>query len=1159
MARLELTLLGPFGALFEGKPITTFESNKVRALLATLAVEAGQAQRREALAALLWPDWPQRSAMNNLSYALSDLRKNIHDKEAQPPFLLITREIIQLNQKSDMWVDAGEFERSVISHQPSAISAQPSADSFQQSEINNLKSAIDLYRGSFLEGFSLSDSAPFEEWLAATRERFNRQMAHALHRLAQFYEQNAEYEHALAFAYRQVALEPWNEEAHQHVMRLLALSGQRSAALAQYETCQRLLAKELGVKPSAETTWLYEAIRDERLSKASEVKGDKASTPVHRLEELMERPHHNLPLQLTSFIGREKEIAEVQAMLRKTPGRLVTLTGSGGVGKTRLTLQAAASLLESFPDGAWLVELAPLTDPARLPSAAAAVLDVHETPGRPASVALRDYLRTKRLLLILDNCEHLAEACAGLAARLLQASPGLHIMATSRERLGVEGETTFHVPSLSIPGAHERMDLKAVSQYEAVRLFIERAQSDSPGFTLTEDNAQVIAQICQRLDGIPLAIELAAARTRLLSVGQIATRLDDAFRLLTGGSRTALPRHQTLRASIDWSYNLLTPQEQSLLRALSIFAGGWTLEAAEAVCADRNVLDGLGQLVDKSLVIAMQRTGSEGTRYRMLETIRQYAGEKLASLGEDGLAHDRHLAYFLQLAERIEPEMHGRHQKARLDQLEEELDNLRLALGWALQTDLEAELRLATAMMWFWLIHTRNLEGLEWLEQGLARLQAPGQQDAPTISQALRVKVLTAAGCMHIRECMFAQAAGELEECLGLYRELGPEGKTGAALTLRWLGSCVWHKGEQSRGIALLREALVLSREVKDTFGIGESLFALGFRLIGRDPGHLEARPLLQESLALLLEIGDPDGIASAYDFMGFLAYYDRELEQAKSMWEQSLFYYKQSGNRISISDVLYCQGVISHLQRDFPTAMEYFRRVMTIQSDAGNPLSLGFPPINMGLFSLIEGNNGLASRCLEEALALCQTAGDQSGIAYSFLYLSKLAWVEGDREGADRKLAQALAANREVDNLYLAAQIMIFQGILALADGDELKAEDCLKEALKTVGNINRIKIDIFMFGPAWALDALAQVKTRWQPERAARMFAAAEHLKWDYLYFLNPVEQSEREKALAQVKAALGEERMAALWAEGQAMTSEAAIAYALEEDGDPPTGSQ
>ena len=404
-------------------------------------------------------------------------------------------------------------------------------------------------------------------------------------------------------------------------------------------------------------------------------------TPWQRSERSARRD--NLPLQLTSFIGREREIADVRRRLSET--RLLTLTGSGGAGKTRLALEAAAGLLSDFVDGVWWVELASLTDPALVPQAVGAALGLRDEAKRPLLDQLGDHLCGKRLLLVLDNCEHLIAACAICADVLLRATPELRILVTSREPLAIAGETTYRVPSLQVPDPEHLPPPAALAQCESVRLFVERGVAVLPGFTVTEDNSPALGEICMRLDGIPLAIELAAARIKVLSVEELRARLGDRLRVLTGGSRIALPRHRTLRATLDWSYGLLAEPERILLRRLAVFAGGWTLEAAEAVCGgdglpEAEVLDHLASLVDKSLVILEWR-GDAG-RYGMLETVRQYATERSVESGETDRLQQKHASFFLELAEQAEPKLFGPEQDAWFARLEAEHSNLRAALEW---------------------------------------------------------------------------------------------------------------------------------------------------------------------------------------------------------------------------------------------------------------------------------------------------------------------------------------------------------------------------------------------------------------------------------------------------------------------------------------------
>jgi non-specific serine/threonine protein kinase len=497
----------------------------------------------------------------------------------------------------------------------------------------------------------------------------------------------------------------------------------------------------------------------------------------------------NLPAALTRFIGRENEIAQVQHALGAN--RLVTLTGSGGVGKTRLALEVAQKMSDFskksdiFEGGIWLVELAPLSDPALAPRSVVTTLGLIEGSGRPIIDILTDFLRSKKALLVLDNCEHLIEACAQLADTLLRACPDLTILATSREPLGIAGEAVYRLPSLTFPDPHPLPPVEEMIAFDAVRLFVERAGATGSGFVMTEHNASAVAEVCRRLDGIPLAIELASARASVMPVEQIAARLDDRFGLLTGGSRAALPRHKTLRALIDWSFDLLTTEERDLLARLSVFADGFTAEAAEAVADQPSALDLLARLVDKSLSVA--DVCGEVARYRLLETIRQYAHDKLLSCGELERTRDRLLNYFLCLAERAEPELRRADQIRWLDRLEGELDNLRAALGWALDSDrhVEAGLRLATALLWFWHARDHKREGSDWLQRALAAEERTRGAVPLSPSRVLtRARALNAASLLMGMHRRLAEFKALAEEALMLARGLGEPGKHSVAFAL---------------------------------------------------------------------------------------------------------------------------------------------------------------------------------------------------------------------------------------------------------------------------------------------------------------------------------------------------------------------------------------
>src|SRR6185503_9026261 len=434
------------------------------------------------------------------------------------------------------------------------------------------------------------------------------------------------------------------------------------------------------------------------------------------------RPKHNLPSQITSFIGREKDVERIQHRL--AAHRLVTLIGVGGIGKTRLSQQVANQLIDNYADGVWLAEFAALSDPMLVPQSVATMFGLQQAADHSSLVeTLIHFLNAKNLLLILDNCEHLLDACAGLADKLLKSCPNLHILATSREALGIMGEALYQVPSLTIPDVQQSSAIEKLKDYESIRLFDERAQLVQMDFALTKENASSVTQICSRLDGIPLAIELAAVRVQTLSAEHIAEQLDQCFHILTGGSRTALPKHQTLQASIDWSWHLLHKVEQILLRRLAVFAGGWTLDAAKAVCTGEGVeaeavSDLMNQLVNKSLVISERAQGHE-PRYRMLETIRVYAFERLAESGEIEALRERHAQYYGDLI--LNQASHGIGYANSLHR-QRELDNIRATLSWCVATpkDIELGARLVWTLQWFWYDRGHFSEGRLWAKQILA-------------------------------------------------------------------------------------------------------------------------------------------------------------------------------------------------------------------------------------------------------------------------------------------------------------------------------------------------------------------------------------------------------------------------------------------------------
>ncbi len=564
---------------------------------------------------------------------------------------------------------------------------------------------------------------------------------------------------------------------------------------------------------------------------------------------------HNLPKELTSFVGRERELSECGALLGET--RLLTLAGVGGCGKTRLALKLAGSRLEEHPDGAWFVELAPLSDPERVPLAVAAALGVREEPGKPIVESLARHLADKRTLVLLDNCEHVLMACATLSERLLTSAPELRLLVTSREGLGVTGERPYSVRSLPVPAPEQERDFHAVEASDAVQLFVDRARVVAPDFRLTEKTAPAVAEICRRLDGIPLAIELAAARVKVLSVDQIRAKLDDRFRLLTGGSKTALPRHQTLRATIQWSYDHLVPEEQRLFRLLAVFAGGWTLDAATAVAGgeadELEVLDLLSHLVDKSLVVVEREEGGE-PRYRMLETVRQYAQERLNEVGDADEARTRHLDFYLASSIEAETDMLGPEQRKWVTLLERDHENVLAAHTWCDRAEGGAQkgLRLVAATRAYW--HSRGLNelGLRVMREALGRKGA----EPPTRARAV---VLSGAGWFASRIGLHAEARSLLEQSLSISRALGDMAVTATAL--RRLGMVAHEREDHAEARGFYGESVAISRQMGDKHLLCWGLNNLATILV--DEGKLEsAWPLFEEALALEREVVNPWGIA---------------------------------------------------------------------------------------------------------------------------------------------------------------------------------------------------------------------------------------------------------------------------------------------------------
>jgi len=749
---------------------------------------------------------------------------------------------------------------------------------------------------------------------------------------------------------------------------------------------------------------------------------------------------HNLHPQLSSFIGREKELADVQRLLAPAsavnegarPGgeRLVTLLGPGGTGKTRLMLQAAEEMVDQFRDGVWLVELAPLTDPGLIAERVAAALNVQEQPGRPMLDTLVDYARHKDMLLLLDNVEHLVRECAVLAERLLEHCPRLKLLVTGREALFIAGETTLQIPSLSLPAADER-SLEAVAGCEAVQLFLARARAVRPDFALTPDLAPAVAEIVRRLDGIPLALELAAARLRMLTVEQIAERLNDRFRLLTGGRRTALPRQQTLQALIDWSWNLLHDHERILLRRLSVFSGGWTLEAAQSVVSDERldaqaIFDHLEQLINKSLVTAQIPAAGEA-RYGLLETIRQYARDKLFEAREGETLRDRHAGWMLAFAEAVGPQLFwGAGEVKAVQRLVLELDNLRAVLAWTVEDRLDLALRLCGQLFYadsYWMT-TREV--LLWLEPVVDKARSRLWPAGAAAARADFIRVLGGLVTMYVYQGIYDRALAADDEMIWLARDLPGEPRLLAyGLVIRAgmytqtsepLTPRVWQEVE---------EGIALCRQHGYRWELVWGLSAAAGLLVQQ--GKTEAAlTYFAEVLATAREFHTPRGDAMAHYLQATKADMEGNLAEAKANYLAMIEFYEAMNDR---RQVLSTRSDLAHVYRregNLAEAEAYYRRNILAWQERGQLPAVAHQLECFAFLAIAHGRHAHAARLLGAA-----TAAREHLLAFS----TKPVEI-AERAQALEQLAVALGA-AERDRVMAEGRLISLDGAVVLALGE--------------------------------------------------------------------------------------------------------------------------
>jgi predicted ATPase/DNA-binding SARP family transcriptional activator/Tfp pilus assembly protein PilF len=1102
---LNLYLLGRPLIELGGEPVDGFVSEKVLMLLGYLAVQAAAkpggfaaegSLARERLAGLFWGDMPDRRAKANLRMAVYNLQQLL------PGYLQAARLSVAFNRQSDYWLDVEQFEILL------AADPQSSPHSIQQLEV-----ALALYRGEFMQGIHLGSSTELEEWLLVERERLRQLALEGFQRYAAALMDSGQYIQAVQALRRLLRLEPWQESAHQQLMLALARSGDYTAALAQYEACRRLLADELSVDPMPETTQLYERIRAAR------------DLPFR----------HNLPTPPTPFIGREAALQELTRLLSNPSRRLVTITGPGGAGKSRLALQAAAGLIDAFLHGAYLVPLASLTSAEHLSLAVGGALGFQFSGMEDPQLQLLRYLQEKELLLVLDNCEHLAGA-ANFVNEVLRTTSQVKILATSRERLDLMEEWLYELGGLEYPA---NATDQTWSDYAALRLFVDSAHRLQRGYDPTPSDLLDIWHICQLVEGLPLGIELAAACIRHYSCRDIATEIERSIDILAATWHNVPRRHRSLRAAFDHSWRLLSYEAQQALRQVAVFRGGFTPQAARQVAGCS--LEILHILVNRSL-LRWSALYEESRRFDLHELLRQYAYEQLAEAEEEQATRTRHLDFFLDLAETARAGLDGADAPAWMERLEAELDNFRAALDWSLlnEESLLAGLRLASALAEFWGRKGYLSEGHTRLEALLARMDA-NLNAGDRIQEYWHALGLCAAGDMALLQGSLAEAQARFQAGLSLGQALGEQAIAAAALL--GSGTTAWTQSNFGFAQDCFEESLRLYRARGDTHGSAVALRRLGHAL--RIQGHYaQAVDCYQQSRDLYRKTGDQRGIAQISESLGVLARVQGDLGQAQSLAEKSLALRRTLGDTHGISFSLFNLGAVAYERGDAQQARAYLEESLATRRRLGDQVGAAAALNVLGDVALDEGNAQQARRLLKESLSQRRLLGEKYGMIDDLRGLGKVYLQLDDPSQARSSLEEALASARELGVGRIIGAVLRDLADLFLRIGDEEQSLALLQESLSLSSQHDDWR------GVVESLEALAELSARQShPQLAARLLGSAAGLRSSTGPRRTPREQAAAVRRVKAIRICLEQAQFDRAWEEGRHLSGSQAIELALQ----------